>query len=400
MGFLSDYLEFNDQNEIPEAYDLWSAISCLSAAVGYRVRIKFEQWEIRANTYVLLVGEAGNKKSSARDIASDLLHDALPDLVVSASCESRQGMLKFMDAPGQLRDYIDSDGKKVDYRPIAIFCSELANYISVDPAGMITFLTDIYDRKLYDYRLVGELRYLVNPYVVLLGCGIPDWLVSKIKTAEFCGGFGRRAIFVCDDSDVIKDKITMTTEGHLARARCVAWLRKLQDVSGEFHLDADAQKLVTDDRRLRQRNYPTNKFLLSRARSLHVLVRKIAMLVALSESTTDFVVHEHHIALATQMLNNAEGTLPMLTDIMGRGELSSPAQSILRFIESHGGAVLEVKIKKEFVLREFKNPYEYVQVMEHLKQAEQIIKTLVEGTDKVKRWIVSLPGRDLTKMNL
>ena len=116
------------------------------------------------------------------------------------------------------------------------------------------------------------------------------------------------------------------------------------------------------------------------------------MLVSLSENLENRVISEDHIAYSTAILTQAEQSLPMLTDIMGRGELSQPAQAIVNFIKNHNGRVLEVDIKREFQLKEFKNSFEFTHVMDHLRSTGQIEKTQLTGTDGVKRMVVSLPG--------
>ncbi len=387
MGYLHDYLLFNENNECPPIYTLWTALATLSTAVGLRVYKHYDDYEIYCNLYILLVGEAGAKKTTTRDIGKALLREALPDVILSASCESREGTIKFMDGPAQLRKFINHKGKLIEYRPMGIYCGEFSNYVSVDPIKMVNFLVDVYDGVLYDYRLKNEMQYLLKPYVVLLACAVPEFLTAKLKSSEFTGGFGRRAIMVCDESDIRKRDSGMSTEGVKARQRCLITLRAIQDVVGEAVFTPEAEAVFWQWRSTL--TYPVDKFVRCWRRALHILVQKVAMLITVSE-TLGVIIQKPHIEMAIQLLTDVEKNFTMVTGLMGRGELNEPTANILRYLKDKGGWVTEKQLQKDLMLKEFKNVVEYIQVLNSLQHTEQI-KRFKHTINGVVREIVALP---------
>jgi len=74
MSFLHDYHIFTSGNEAPQIFHRWAALSCLSHAVGRKVWV---QWGILGNVYphlyLIFVGDPGSKKSTAMNIAKNLI---------------------------------------------------------------------------------------------------------------------------------------------------------------------------------------------------------------------------------------------------------------------------------------------------------------------------------------
>lgn len=398
-NFIQDFVKANEGNECPRDYIMWSAYSAISVAIGRRVFLDMKHFLVNCNIYVCLVGPAGNRKTFARDKAFDLIVEVLPDAVISAECETRQGITKFMGAPEQQRTFTDHNGVLVEYRPYALFAGELMNYLSLDPGGMITFLTDIFDRPFYKYRLKNEEHILPKPYFVMLACTVPDWLTRQIRSDEFCSGFGRRTIFVCDDSD-IRMKPTITAEQLEAQARCKKRLKEITEIVGEFKLTPEADKWFW------QEFYPNhklsdNKFMRSWGRSKHIQMLKLAMLNSLADSGTNknnLVITKENLEFTEAILENVERRIPMITDLMGRSEIAVPAMHVLSVLKNHGGCMP----KKELLVKtfsEFKDSREQWSTLEHLKATDQIIEILSDKVAQLKemnpepRMYYILPGK-------
>lgn len=389
MSFIRDFLESVSGSECPRDYALWSAYAALSIATGRRAFYDFEQFSIVPNLYIVLVGPAGNRKTFARDKAIDLLTEVMPDSIVSAECETKQGITKFLSSPEQLRTYVDYKGQTVETRPYGVFASELMNYLALDPAGMITFLTDVHDRKYYRYRIKNEEHTLVNPYVVILACSTPDWLTRQLRSDDFCSGFGRRTVFVCNDSDERRHP-TLNESAKEALERCKTFLKKFSKRQGfEFKLTPAAYKWFwgnLNEQGVGDGWYFTyklsdDKFLRSWGRSKHILMFKVAMLTSISEDDAP-VIDLKHLQLSLGVLDEVEKNLPMITSRIGRSEITEPIQNLLDYVRYHGGAV-EEKILRKQTMKHFKTPMEQIQVIEWLKQTEQLVVAAITG----KAWL-------------
>ena len=66
MNFLDAYKIFAQGNEASPLFHEWAGINVLSAAVSRRVFFDQNYFKIYANMYVVLVGEPGDKKTTAK----------------------------------------------------------------------------------------------------------------------------------------------------------------------------------------------------------------------------------------------------------------------------------------------------------------------------------------------
>jgi len=390
-NFIGNFIIANNGNECPKEYIVWSGYAALSFAIGPQVWINYEHFAVSANLYVCLVGPAGNRKTFARDKAMELLMDGMRDPVVSAECETKQGITAFMAQNEQTRFFPHPNGKLFEFHPYGIFGSELMNYLSLGASDMIVFLTDIYDHafKPYRYRLKKEFEFIKNPYVVMLSCTTPKWLCDQIKTDQFCTGFGRRTIFVCNDSD-IRMRPTMSEESRLARQRCVDRIKHVvytknplnPGVVGEYRLDPEADHWFWKEWYLR---FPLgdDPFMRSWRRSKSIQVLKVAMLTSLAEADT-LVLTTRHLKTALTLLDAVESEMPMLTLRMGKSEVVESSLRIIEVLRNHGGIMAEKDLKAA-TLRDFKDPYQQYTTLRYLAETEQIVgvKRTVNGVERV-----------------
>jgi hypothetical protein len=385
--YLDNYLKYNEGNECPQLFHLWGGLTTLSVAIGRRVFIDMGYFTIYCNVYACLIGPQGGRKTVACDIALDVLREAIPDIVVSASCETRQGITNFMQQDAQKRVFHLSDGKEQFYRPYAMFLDELMNWISIDPKGMVDFLTAVYDRKVYDYRLKNEQHFLENPYFVMLACTTPAWLLDAMKQATIAGGFSRRVIFICADEDKRIPFPSISEDALKAKNFCVQWLRKVQKVSGEFVFSPEARDYYS--KWYIEPSLPDDEFLRGWYKSRHIQVLKTAMLYTLSTHPNDLTLGVTELQFAINAINDIEKNIPMLSAVIGRSELAVPAERILHILRAHSGFLLEKQLALK-TFKDFKSPFEYQQVIDHLRRTDQV-RFVDDKTTGVTRRIVALP---------
>src|SRR6185312_1881967 len=70
------YLQYIGRNEAPMIFHRWSFLSILSAWLGRRYHFPFGHNNINCNMYVMLMGEAGSRKTTAINQATKLLKQA------------------------------------------------------------------------------------------------------------------------------------------------------------------------------------------------------------------------------------------------------------------------------------------------------------------------------------
>ena len=73
MDFISSYLEHTSDTEAPMLFHRWSAISIIAATLGRQMYFQLGHFRINPNLYIMIMGEAASRKSTAIKIAKKLL---------------------------------------------------------------------------------------------------------------------------------------------------------------------------------------------------------------------------------------------------------------------------------------------------------------------------------------
>jgi hypothetical protein len=382
MSFIRDFLTYNQGSESPKPYVLWTAYGLLSAAIGRRVWLDLTHFRVMANVYILLIGPSGGRKTASLDKGVDLLKEAIPDLPVAGSNETYQGIITYMHSDKSERSFVMPDGEREIYKPYCIFSSELMDYLQLNPIGMVSFLTNIYDRKHYIYRLKNEEHVLKNAYVMMCACSTPEWLTDQLKAKQFAEGYGRRTIFVCHEG-IIRKKPTMSTEEHAAGRQCLERIQKISGLSGPMTLTPEADKWFWYDWYPNIKD-PDDQFLQKWYSSKHINLLKVAMLTSLSERD-DLVITLDYLQMSLGLLDAVETGLPMVTQRMGRSDLVGPSLTILYVVKANKGVILKKELLAK-TFKDFRDSLEQWRTIEHLKATEQLVEAMKDG-----RTYIALP---------
>lgn len=390
MPFLNDYILFNSDNECHRNYHLWSGLFLLAATAGRKFYCKQGYFDIHPNLYICLVGKQGNRKSTAKDIARDIFADACPNIPIGASVQSREDIVKHMAHDDQIRFFTDENGQPIEYRPIVFFVNELKNFLSINPQGMIEFLTDIYDRKYFDASTIKRgLEKIINPCVNFLGCETPSWIVDRLKMNIISGGFARRVIYVYEIEEGRKIAFpNPSAEALAARERCVNHLRRIDQMpGGEMLWDDDAKEYYT--KWYNEIKAPEDETMAGYYRSKHIQAIKGAMSLGLGEDTPKLRITKANLEIIIAMLDTLEINMPRLSIAAGRNELAVPTQRALELLEAHGGYMREKQLR--ILIGRDLNPMEQMSVLNYLQRdTEQTTKVpMIRGTTTFQEiWLV------------
>jgi hypothetical protein len=384
MPFIQDYLYTCSRNECPRNYHIWSALTIIAASIHKRVCINWGDIVIYPNLYVCLVGSQGSRKSTAKDIARKVFKTAFPDYPVNASVQSREDIIKYMSSDEQAIYFKDANDTTIEVRPIMMFINELKNFLSINPSGMIDFITDIYDRDYFDCSTIKHsLQDIPNPCVNILACETPKWITDKLKADIITGGFTRRVLYVYETEPVKKISFPIPPPDYLiVRAKLVKHLHLISTFAGEFKWQQEA--LAYWDKWYQGLIHPTDEIMAGYYQSKHIQCLKVAMLLALAEDEPKLVLTPDLLEQASALLNHIEINMPKLSVAAGRNELAVPQQKLLELLESNGGWMPE-KILKRATDRDL-NPAEQAAVLRHLVDTDQIIITTMrdsKGTDRL-----------------
>ena len=196
--FIKSYLDYTTEQESPQAFHSWVAITMISAAMKRQTWLErgFRSLRLYPNTYVMIVGPPGRqKKSTAIRLGMDMLYEADPTVQIFQERMTPEGVMLAMN-----RINASVKGQTINMESaLLLVASELTTMFGADQtqaARMISFLTRWYDcPDIFPYLTAahGKLEFF-NLYPTFLGAS-PETMLNIIPS-EAQGGLLSRMVFV------------------------------------------------------------------------------------------------------------------------------------------------------------------------------------------------------------
>lgn len=374
MSYLKDYLFFNSGNECPKPFHQWAALSLLAAVLNRGVGLqRGGQFFVRPNIYVALVGTAGSGKSTAKDVAKAIFMTHFSGRMISASIQSREDILNKMGSNECIHAWTNPlTGKTEEFRPFYLMINELANFLSVDARKMIDTLVDIFDT---DHITTGfknaASSTIENPLVNMLACVQPEWFMSNLKHDLFSGGLGRRLIIVYEDKEIYIPNPFVPEGGKEAMERVIAHLKNVSKIVGTFKMTAEAEAwwnrwYLDITKRINKEDPILKQF----HETKHIILLKVAQLLALTDYDLKFILELDHLMGAEKMLSNLEPRILRLTSGIGRNVLAGIAVQMGETLLQMGGLMTEKQMYSAFYRQA--DTEELKKMIEHLQSQEKI----------------------------
>jgi len=387
-GFLPNYREYVSGTEAHPTYHMFSALVALSSIVSRRVWIDMGHFKVFPNLYVVLVGPAGNRKTSAMTPAKNLMREL--KIPFSAECVTKEKLvLDVKDTEQVIANMPTEHEDQKMFSPMTVMVTELSEFLGGGGLGMVNFLTTIYDQDFYDIRTKNKGDTVITgPYLTLLACTTPDWITTYLKQDVISGGFSRRAIFVYETGKAGRIAFpTVTPAMADAWIRLKAYSRQVQQLCGPLTWDPAAKKFFEDwYMKLKMPNDPTTTGYFE---TKHMQLLKVATLLSISEST-DMILTTEHLKTGLEFLQLIENNLSRVFAGIGRNELNSVAAKIMNIIDScptrkfkvggveHDLPFIHEKRLKAMVYRDARGG-ELTETFQHLLEANKITRQIIDG---------------------
>lgn len=382
-NFLEHYLVYSSGNEVSVEYHKWAGLSVISALIGRKVWVAQGMMaRVFPNTYTILVGEPASGKSTAMD-AGRFLIQAIGGTNMAPAMITLEAMLKNMgkeDTP-YLKSFPMGTGV-VTYTQLHITANELTMFLGTEPTKMIGFLTDVYDREVYENITKHKGEDMIRgPYITLLGCMTLSVVESMHKAKMITGGFSRRVFFVEGDRVVDKDfpRPEASAEQIAAKAKCIELGRKIQKVSGEFKWSEEGGEFFDNwYRKIKQPQMrsSTDPVMQRWFRAKDVLLLKIAMLLELANEKPVLSITRNGLEQGLKLLDQVEKKLPFILGGGGRNIHASTAIRLEQFIKSSAKGRTDKEIHSMFY--NDGGTEEIASILQHLVTAEKIKATNIQ----------------------
>lgn len=382
MSFLSDYRDFCSGLEVPPSYNLFCSLSALSSMLGGRVwTFKGDYIKIYPNLYIVLVGGPGLGKTTAMELSEKLLrHFKIP---TSAESVTREKLIMDIDANKTILDFLPADARDREVSPYTVFASELSEFLGAGGVGMISFLTTIFSRDVFEVRTKNKgSTFIKRPYLNLIAGTTPDWITTYLKDDIISGGFSRRCLFILETARFGSNPLPKITPAmQAAWERCVARGDSIRKLSGEFKMSPEAEAFWITW-------YPTrfakpDPNLVGYYETKDIQLLKVAMLLAVSEADT-LILERRHLISGLELLSLVELNLSRVFQGIGRNELNAATSKVVdQLINAPlidmvqlDGSTTKVHAVPEKRLRAYLwkevNGEEMDKVLEHLINADKI----------------------------
>lgn len=339
MSYITNYLKITENTQPAYEFHIWSMLASLSTFAGRRFWFPFGPLNFYPNLYVTLVGPPGDGKSTAMNVAKNLVRASqqpTPICAVAASQITKEALtLEMAHEKFVGKRQFARDGRLEEYNAYAIFATEFVDFIAVNPQGFLDFLTAVWDEPVYEVKTKNKGHdYVVGPYITLLGCMTPEKMRGFMKLSILTGGFARRTVFVYPGYKNIVHWPTRTEEQIAAERACVAFGRALQNESGPFSVTEECKSFYEEWNTQNEKTM-TDKHPSVRGwyQSKGEMLWKISMLVALAEDPKERTIDIGHYKLALKFCHMSEKTLERVFEGTGINPHAETAAQICRMLE-------------------------------------------------------------------
>ena len=345
--FLSSYLSYASDTEVPAVFHRWSAISSIGAFLGRRYYLNHGHFTIYPNIYCMLVGTSGTRKSTAIKLFKKLITQAGYTTIAADKTTKEKFILDLsgetddeatpIKTGKQVEDFLsqnlwgdDDTGSKPDAE-IFVMADEFNDFFGNGNVEFISLLGTLWDYNgIYRNRIKnGKSVSIHNPTVSILGGNTPTNLSLAFPPEIIGQGFFSRLLFIYGESNGRKIAFPEPPNTELTKdlVQRLQYLR--QSAIGQATLTPLAKKLletiytanlgVPD---VRFDSYSTRRF-------GHLL--KLCLITSASRYARE--ITERDVIYANTILCHAEHFMPKALGEFGKAKHSDVSHKIISLVE-------------------------------------------------------------------
>ncbi len=227
--------------EAADEFHYLALVTVLGTAFGRSVVLHCGR-PVYLNAYAILVGPTGDRKSTAAQLALDLLARVAPQALLLNGVGSQEGLMERMacaeSSGGRTLWYVDE------------MASLLKKARRESSGGLIEFITEIFhcpDFKTHATR--SKSIHLQSPTLSILAGSTPTWLEAALQQDDILGGFANRFVYVTGhakpdnampsrpDPQAMERLVAWTKQAMLAPAREIGWSPQAREAWNCFYVE-------------------------------------------------------------------------------------------------------------------------------------------------------------------
>jgi len=343
--FFSSYLAYTSEAEPPAIFQRWCAIAGLGALLGRQYYFQHGFKTIYPNTYCMLIGSPGTRKSTSIKLIKSLLLKA-GYTTIAAEKSTKEKFL--LDLAGEGTDGMSNDDDILDQNlfgngddssdsEMFIMADEFNDFFGNGNIEFVSLLGTLWDfNGTYRNRIKnGKSVSIPNPTVSILGGNTPTGFSLAFPSDILGQGFFSRILLIYGEPNGKRIAFPPPPDER-ATSRIVETLREIKStVFGPAQLTGAAKELLTE---IYNRNPTVDDVRFasySNRRFDHLL--KLCLIASANRLSSE--IAERDVIYANTILAHAEQYMPRALGEFGKAKNSDVTHKVLEVINSSTGVV-------------------------------------------------------------
>lgn len=334
MDYFAAYMEYAGAgvSEPPATFHRWTALSIVGTLLGRQMWFPFGHGRIYPNNYIMFMGNAGARKSSAINIGAKLIKKAGFTRFAPDKCSKEQFLLSMQSLDAGISPDILLELTLNEPAESLILAEEFTDFIGANNVEFINMLTKLWDNpSIYTQPKITSKSVSVNePTVNILSGNTPQNFSVAFPPEALGSGFLSRLLLISGETTGRKQTFPPRPDD-LLEQQLIAHLKEIRETcKGEITVSKEAEDLC--DRIYKEfKPLPDSRFAsYSTRRFTHIL--KLASIIMATE--LGMIIDTSHVMKANTILHYAEKNMSKALGEYGRARNSDLANSIMQILLS------------------------------------------------------------------
>lgn len=330
-SFFDLYFKFVSENtESPITYHRWALLGAIGAILEKRYYLNHGHTKINPNLYLMLIGSAGTRKSSAIKLITELVvASGYTNIAADKTTKERflEDFANINKSDDTMTSFLDQEltgtGEPVS---ILISADEFNDFAGTGNLEFYSLLGTLWDKKgNYKYTTKGEETIISDPVVSLLAGNTPTGFAKAFPPEIIGQGFFSRLLLIYGEATGKKIAFPEEPDPKLKK-QIVSYLSAIRsNVIGNATLEPEAEKALeaiyvdyTGILDPRFDSYTNRRF--------NQLI-KLCLIISASKLST--AINTEVVLEANTILTYAENYMPKALGEFGRAKNAEVTQSIM-----------------------------------------------------------------------
>lgn len=379
-SFINNYLQYTSDSEVPVTFHRWSALVGIGAILERNIYVKHANSNIHANQYVMLIGTAGTRKSTAIKLMKSTMIEAGYNTIAAERTSKEKFLLDLagyeednaVDVDTILeRNLFGTSNSDSEIRPMSIMADEANDFFGISNLEFLSILGSMWDWSGLPYQnriKTGKSVSISNPTITILAGNTPTSFAQAFPPEILGQGFFSRLLLIYGQPNGRKiafpksasKKETTEIIQHLQRIKSYH-LGQLEITSTAKDLLTKIYEITSDElvRDMRFDSYFNRRF-------IHLL--KLCIVCAADVQSK--YITESVVIRANTYLSYIESLMPKALGEFGKSKNSDVTHKVLHYIDSNDGVKLKDIIK--LVSSDLDKPSDIGDILRKLSSTDKI----------------------------